>query len=361
MPHATESDLRKQIVALEAKIAHLTATQERDAVMATVASKRLGQFEAMLAIVPVGVVLTDKTGRITLGNAAVETMLLHPVIYSEDVDGYAAWVSFHDDGRQVESHEYPLARIIAGGETNAALDVHYQRGDGSLFWMRIIGHAILDTSGQMIGAVVALVDVDTEYDLDRQQKVLIGELNHRVKNAFSVVKSIVSQSLRKDAIPMGVRKTIDERLNAYADAHAKLVGSDWDHANLTDMVQDIVGKMAADKVNFAGPDVSLPSRQALAISMALYELTANAMKHGALSSPEGTIDLVWRTGDSADCRTLSVDWVERNGPPAVIPTELGFGSFIIDRALAAETDGDVEMAYTENGFKWRLTMPLDAK
>lgn len=359
MPHATESDLRKKIAELEAKVSHLTASLERDAVMAKVASKRLSQFEAMLSIVPVGVVLTDKGGKITVGNAAVETMLLHPVLHSADTESYGEWISYHANAERVQSHEYPLARIIAGDETRAELDVHYQRGDGSRFWMRIIGQAILDTHGERLGAVVALVDVDTEYDLVRQQEVLIGELNHRVKNAFSVVKSIVSQSLRKDDIPEGVRKTIDERLNAYAGAHAKLVGSDWDQADLRGIVTDIVVKMAAGRVNFSGPDINLPSRQALAISMALYELTANALKHGALSQPEGTIDLIWQAHYQDDHHALTLEWTERNGPPTVSPTELGFGSFIIDRALAVETDGDVDMEYGDSGFTWCLRMPID--
>jgi len=358
MPDSSKTDLRKQISDLEAKLAHLMANQERDAVMAKVANSRLGQVEAMLGIVPVGVLLTDKNGQITLGNSAVEVMLLHPVLHSADVHSYGEWVSFHADGRRVESHEYPLAKIISGPENNAEIDVHYQRGDGSRFWLRIIGQLILDTKGNKIGAVVALVDVDTEYDLVRQQKVLIGELNHRVKNAFSVVKSIVSQSLRKDEIPAGVRKTIDERLNAYAAAHAKLVGSDLDHADLGGMVTDIVVKMAAGQVRCEGPTVSLPSRQALAISMALYELTANAVKYGALSSADGMIDLIWRT-DGGDDPQLYLDWVERNGPPAVEPSQAGFGSFIIDRALVMKTDGDVTISYEDNGFAWHLVMPLD--
>ena len=112
----------------------------------------------------------------------------------------------------MESHEYPLSQIIRGGKDYSEIDVQYQRGDGSTFWMRIVGRPVLDDKGTRIGAAVALLDIDNERDLLSQQEILIGELNHRVKNAFTVVKSIVSQSLRGAETSSDIRDTIDARL-----------------------------------------------------------------------------------------------------------------------------------------------------
>lgn len=358
MPNSTDADLRQEIIQLQNRIAHIAADQERDAELANEAANRLNLLESMLEIVPVSLVLTDENGRIILGNQAVEKMLRHPVLHSEDVSDYSEWISFHKDGRRVESHEYPLAQVIANDVDGAKLDVQYQRGDGSLFWMRIIGQPVRDKDGERIGAVVALIDIDREHHLADQQEVLIGELNHRVKNAFSVVKSIVSMSLRNPDIPGELRRKIDDRLDAYAKAHAKLVGSEWDHADLTKIIKDIVVNIGGDKVRFEGPKVELPSRQALALSMALYELSTNAVKYGSLSATAGQVDLSWTISSSEDGSELLFKWQELDGPETVEPKEKGFGSFIIDRALKMETGGEVCLTYEASGFEWQLKMPL---
>lgn len=359
MTEQNDAELRQQIIDLQNQLVLVAADQERDAAIAQEAANKLNLFEAMLAIIPVGVVVSDNTGRIIMGNKAVEDMVRHPVLHSEDVDDYEGWVSFHEDGTRVQSHEYPLARVISEDKDYSELDVHYQRGDGSKFWMRIVGQPVFDKSGKRIGATVALIDIDRERQLAAQQNVLIGELNHRVKNAFSVVQSIVSQSLRTEELPSGLREKIDHRLHAYAAAHAKLVGSSWDSADLHGIIDDIVLKIAGEQLRATGPAISLPSRQALAVSMAFYELATNAVKHGALSTTTGSVDLTWDLTRGGTDAELSIRWTERDGPEVVQPTDKGFGSFIIDRAVTMETGGTVDAAFDQTGFEWRLTMPLD--
>lgn len=351
--------LRDEISMLQEKVAELEANKARHAALAESAAQQMNQFKAMLDVVPVGVILTNAKGQVLLGNSAVENLLRHPVIHSPDIAAYGEWIAFHKDGRRVAAHEYPIAQVISGAQTAAKLNVHYQCGDGSRFWLRIIAQALLDGQGQQIGAVAALVDVDQEVKLSARQDILIAELNHRVKNAFSVFKSIVSQSLRKDDIPKGVRKTIDERLSAYASAHAKLLGSDWSDTDLATMVRDVVGKIAGKRLTHGGPAVSLPSRHALAISMALYELCVNAVKYGALSSPQGRVDLHWHIAFKNNREQLFINWVERDGPPVVNTSRTGFGSFIIDRAVSMETAGEVTLSYATQGLAWQLCVPLD--
>ena len=359
MENATNAELLQEVQRLKEQIKTLTADQERKAALAADAAARLTQIEAMLEIVPVGVVLTDANGRILMGNKVVETMLRHPVLHSADAESYGEWVSYHADGSRVQSHEYPLAQVVNSGAENVQLDVSYQRGDDTRFWLRIIGQPVRNKAGAQIGAVVALIDIDREHRLVEQQQLLIGELNHRVKNAFSVVKSIVSMSLRKEKIPSGLRTKIDERLDAYATAHGKLVGTEWDHADLSKIVDDTVVKIGGGRVKVNGPQIDLPSRQALAISMALYELTTNAIKYGALSTGEGEVAITWAHVCDGDKSEVTLDWVERGGPKVVVPSEKGFGSFVIDRALAIETGGEVQMTYLEDGLEWHLTMPRE--
>jgi PAS domain-containing protein len=102
------------------------------------------------------------SGRILGGNAHVEAMLCHPVLHSPHIHSYGEWVSFHADGRRVESHEYPLARIVLAGEENPSIEVLYQCGDGTRAWTRIMGRPVRNERGEVVGGVVALLDVDGE-------------------------------------------------------------------------------------------------------------------------------------------------------------------------------------------------------
>tara|TARA_R110002051_G_scaffold141578_1_gene214752 strand:+ start:2952 stop:4031 length:1080 start_codon:yes stop_codon:yes gene_type:complete len=359
MPDSINAELRQEIIRLQNRLTEMSGDRQRDAELAGQASDRLNFFEAMFEIIPVGAILSDGKGRIIMGNSVVERMVRHPILNSDGPDAYGEWISYHQDGRRVESQEYPLAKVIAEGANYSEIDVNYQRGDNSKFWMRIIGQPVVDNQGERIGAVLALVDVDREHQLAEQQEILIAELNHRVKNAFSVVKSIVSMSLRKEGLPRGARETIEARLDAYAKAHAKLVGSEWEQADLAQIIQDIVGNIGGERIEFNGPKVNLPSRQALALSMAFYELSTNAVKYGSLSADGGRIEVKWELKDQDGQPKLSVDWREKNGPDVVVPAEKGFGSFIIETALAMETGGEVLMSYDVSGYAWHFELKLD--
>lgn len=155
-----------------------------------------------------------------------------------------------------------------------------------------------------------------------------------------------------------VRDTIDSRLDAYAKARSQLIGSRWDQASIRNIAEDTIGQIAGGRISLSGPhNIEVPSKVALAISMAFYELATNAVKHGSLSVPDGSVSLTWDY--LADDKTsLSIDWKELDGPVPVEPTSKGFGSRIIGTVLAMETYGEVRMDYPKTGFTWSLGMPL---
>lgn len=315
-------------------------------------------FERALDTAPVGVVVADRTGRLIYGNALVETMVRHPVLHSDDVDSYGEWVSFHADGRRVESHEYPLSRVLRDGEVLSELDVHYQRGDGTRFWMRIIGRPVHDEVGALIGAAVALVDIDRERQLLDTKNVLIGELNHRVKNAFGVVKAIVSQSLRSSDASAELRMTLDRRLDAYAQAHSRLLGPTWERTSVGKVAQDILAPLGNGRIHMKGSDTFVPLRHGLAISMAFYELATNAWKHGALSNEDGRIDLTWGIVQGEGPPMVRIRWSEHGGPPVTASPRKGFGYTVLKRAFEAETSGRVVLDHGRDGLSWTATVPL---
>ena len=321
-------------------------------------ARQLKLFDAMMETVPVGVLVTDATGRILQGNKAMEAMVRHPIFRSDDPEHYSEWVSYHADGRRVDALEYPLARVVREETDHCQLTVNYQRGDGTTFWMRIIGKSIRDDDGELIGASVACVDVDEEVRLREAQNVLIAELNHRVKNAFSVTNAIVGRSLRKGLVDEGLRNDIDARLNAYAAAHSMLVGNDYTRASLKEIAQSVLARIDDDRIEIDGEEVIFETRRALPFSMAFYELASNAVKYGSLSSDHGRVRLSWTVDRSGDAPRLDLRWIETGGPAAVASESEGFGTFVTGRALMAETDGKVTRTYGETGLEWNFEMPL---
>lgn len=146
---------REEIARLECIIGGLRAEKQAHA-------DEIASYRAIFEMVPVGLVVTDETGKILNGNSEMEKMVRHPILRSGDSSSYDEWISYHEDGSRVRSKEYPLAKVINEGADRAELTVHYQRGDDTRFWMQIIGEPVRDGEGKVIGAVVACVDVDEE-------------------------------------------------------------------------------------------------------------------------------------------------------------------------------------------------------
>ncbi|MDO9709317.1 PAS domain S-box protein [Paracraurococcus lichenis] len=153
-------------------------TRQRRAEAALAASE--AQLRTVVETVPVGLVMAElPSGRIIGGNRYVEQMLRHPVLHSPDIDSYDEWVSYHADGSRVDGHEYPLARMVQEGEESPAIEVLYQRGDGTRAWTRIMGRPVRNAEGKVTGGVVALLDVDSE----RRAREALAESESRLRTA----------------------------------------------------------------------------------------------------------------------------------------------------------------------------------
>ena len=286
-PHEEIGRLRRELAAARALLAQNEAAPH--SLDAAASADRTAFLEAMLETVPVGVVLADATGRIVHGNSWVERNLKHPVLRSEDTDSYGEWVSYHADGRPVESHEYPLSRVIKEGEDHAELDVHYQRGDGTRFWMRVIGEPVRNLQGQTIGATVALVDIEDEMQLLEEKEILLGEVNHRVKNSLQLVSSILSLQARsaQDEVA-ALLHAASARVQAISSVHAALYhDDDVRTVEFGDYLQRFCERLAdghgADEKNISlnveAEKLTLPADKAVPLSLIINELVTNAFKY----------------------------------------------------------------------------------
>ena len=191
-----------------------------------------------------------------------------------------------------------------------------------------------------------------------QLRVLINELNHRVKNMLATVQSIALHTLRGAGSMEEARKALTDRLIALAKVHDVLTRESWEGAELHDLIAGVTSPHAGgSRFVINGPPVWLTPALSLSIALALHELVTNAVKYGALSAECGSVTISWEVTDPHGGPRLKLRWVERGGPPVRTPTRLGFGSRLIERSLSAES-GTATIDYAGEGLVCLMQTPL---
>lgn len=191
-----------------------------------------------------------------------------------------------------------------------------------------------------------------------QLRLLINELNHRVKNTLATVQSMAAQTLRNEPDPTVAFEKFEARLLGLSGVHDILTRESWHGAALEEVVERALRPFDEAGTRFAieGPSVRLQPGGALTMALILHELATNALKYGALSAADGRVALSW-TYDPAS-RSLEGTWTETGGPPVVEPTRKGFGSRLIERSLRGELKGAAEMDYRPEGLRCVLKARL---
>lgn len=202
-------------------------------------------------------------------------------------------------------------------------------------------------------------DVSERVKAENHQKLLINELNHRVKNTLTSIQSIVTQTLRGASSKEDAAKAISARIVALSKAHNVLTDQNWDGADLRTMVESAldgfqVAGLEAIAIN--GPELRVGPHAALSIALALHELATNAVKYGALSDAAGHVDVTW----SVDAGRFKLTWTESGGPP-VEPSEVrGFGTRLLYQILPKELGGEAQVGRPPAGVVFTLETSLDA-
>jgi two-component sensor histidine kinase len=183
-----------------------------------------------------------------------------------------------------------------------------------------------------------------------------------VKNTLATVQSIASQTLRSTSEPKRFRDAFESRLLALSKTHDLLTRNGWREADLSAIVeQEFIPyrREMNDRIAASGPKVSLPARAAINLGLVVHELTTNAAKYGALSVPQGRLDLGWsvRT-DAAGEAELHLSWQERDGPTVAEPTRKGFGSKLLQRSVEGELNGRVVLRFAPSGLTCDIHVPL---
>jgi two-component sensor histidine kinase len=193
------------------------------------------------------------------------------------------------------------------------------------------------------------------------QRLLINELNHRVKNTLTTVQSLAAQTLRTAKTTEEAQEALETRLLALSRAHDVLTRENWEGANLAEVVAQALEpyrNRGENRIRVTGPNVRLTPGMALALAMALHELATNAVKYGALSNNTGIVEITWKIANSATPGRLALRWAEMDGPPVKVPRQRGFGSRLIERSLAQDLDGNVEIEFAPKGVICTVDAPI---
>ena len=307
------------------------------------------------------IITVDADQRIVLFNAAAETMFRCPV-----TEALGKPLGKFIPQRFREAHSNHVRSFTATGLTNRAMGqlgtLSGLRRNGEEFPIEVsISQADVDGS-KFFTAI--LRDITERKRSEEHQSLLLRELSHRVKNTLAVVQSIAAQT-RLFADPDQFYDTFTARLEALGSAHDLLTKSEWEGAALADVVRLALapyeGHGIVQRWAMEGPGIWLAPNEAVTLSLVFHELATNAAKFGALSNATGTVDVSWDLDHAELPTAVEMRWLEYGGPTVKSPLHRGFGSRLLDRAVAHELGGETRLDFSSAGVECRLRFPLSPK
>ncbi len=258
------------------------------------------------------------------------------------------------------------AAVRTSIDTGVDYDIEYRvrLPDGEIRWLQVRGQTFRDGEGNPITMAGVTLDVTDRKRTEENRTLLADELNHRVKNSMATVQSVAHHTLRNAASLEEAHETLVARIKSLSAAHDVLTRESWTGATLGEVVGEALHAFRDDarqRFLVNGPEVWLDPRLTLAFTMAFHELATNAVKYGALSNEAGRVVLDWEIADVVSSPRLRLRWQEVGGPPVVAPTRTGFGSRLIERALASELGGTARIEYHAHGVAFVLDalLPVD--
>lgn len=264
---------------------------------------------------------------------------------------------------KADPHRPDRPRLREAGRDGESWDDLICCKDGSELWAAILRSPVEDKFGVIVQHFVSFVDLTAHKLEAAHSKMLIDELNHRVKNTLATVLSIVGQALRKPIDIEGFGESVESRLFALSRSHDLLTNVSWEGAGLRDLIGAAlepfgVSNGRSERFEMTGKNLLLPPNATLALGIAFHELATNAVKYGAFSNDSGFVRIAWTAPPSPAGPRLRLKWEERGGPPVAVPSRRGFGSQVIERGLGHELHGAVRLEFLPAGVTCAIDVPL---
>ncbi len=331
------SDDRDEVeAAMQQRIADLTASEER--LHFTLKAGSLGTWTLEL---PQQRLVASPICKANFGRAPAETFTYEDLAASIHPDDVGLW------------EETVRQALTNGGD----LHVEYRAiwPDQSIHWIEIRAQTRYDIYGKPILMSGISIDITDTKEAEQYRSLMTQELGHRIKNILATVQSVVGQSLRAIDVPEEQRNAVMDRINVLARSQDFLFGLSQNAVGLRDTVERSIAPFNESKrISFFGPQVEISQAASSALTMALHELATNAVKYGALSAEGGRVFIEWELEGAS----LILTWTETGGPVVSPPERSGFGTRMIERALAYAVSGQAEIAYRSSGVQFTMRAPL---
>lgn len=236
---------------------------------------------------------------------------------------------------------------------------HRCRGcDGSYRWFLTRAEPLQDEAGRVTGWFGTSTDIQDRKRAEQYQRLLMAEVDHRVKNILATIQSIARQTLPAGE-PVG---SFNGRLAALAHTHDLLARHRWEGVGLGAIIRaelaPYLGQAAGGRVTITGPEVTLTAKPAQMLTIGIHELATNAAKYGALSNADGRVRVSWSKEGAAGAEHLRILWEESQGPRVRPPGRQGFGRTLIERGIAYELHGQASLDFREEGVRCMILVPL---
>ena len=258
-----------------------------------------------------------------------------------------------------------LLSMLRGGERLPAFECVGSAGAGGpAVEVSVTVSPVRQADGRVVGVSVVARDISARRAAEQKAALLLGELDHRVKNILAIVSAVISQTLKTTATPQAFADEVNGRVQAIAKAHSLLTQSGHGEVSLRAILDTELAPYdrGAGTVSVTGQDIALTPKAGLALAMAVHELASNAAKYGALSAAAGRLTVAWTILASARAAAtapaLTLTWAESGGPAVSPPTRRGFGTTLIERTLAHELDADVDRRFPAEGLLCVISLAL---
>ncbi|MBI1186700.1 MAG: PAS domain-containing protein [Alphaproteobacteria bacterium] len=303
------------------------------------------------AVSVMALVLDDRGALLSANRAVLAAADLQP----SDVLGASLpetyWWSWSEEAQERLRAAIDAARA---GAAPAAYREKLRVGESRLLTVVMQLSPLRDSNGAVRNIVVSATDVSDLVDMQERQALLAGELTHRVKNILAIVKALVSRAARRAASKEALAEALEGRITAMAGAISQLSRGQWTGSDLKTLLQEQLSHLGADRITLAGPDLNISPKAAMAVALIAFEMGSNAAKHGALSAPDGRVDLRWAVENGR----FVLHWRERGGPPVADKRETGFGSTLISTLAQGDLSAELDMNFAPGGLEAELRAPI---
>lgn len=261
----------------------------------------------------------------------------------------------HSEDIEVEQQLFD--QLWRGERDTYQREKRFVRKDGTIIWVELSASVVRGPDEASSYGVRIIRDVTDRRRAEDHQRLLIAELNHRVKNSLAVVQGLAHQTFKPDRVPPDLIATFEGRLSALAAAHDLLMKQSWAATPIASVIAAALKPFEEGEGRFSasGPEILLSPASSVSLTLGLHELATNAAKYGALANSSGRVAVEWRSTDGE----FDLTWTEHGGPPVEVPSRRGFGTRLLERAVAQDLGGTVDLRFDPKGVICTIRTRID--